>query len=190
MFQSGERLILFQMGPFIIGEETQVSLRRNPFMVEAAASTILFSCENWVRFGKNTSCKSEIPTWTKVHFVSQRPIHLRWRKACMSKREQAGSKAQARRTLFTSDTWITFWMECSCKSELSGWMKIILFWIGLFAWVEKTHVPLKRKPAVLEAGASSTLFYCENSVSFWKEDCCKSAFSRCRKLHFVPHRTV
>jgi hypothetical protein len=190
VFQSGERLILFQMGLFIIGEETQVSLQRNPFMLEAAASTILLPCENWVSLGKNTSCKSEFPTWTKVHFVSQRPIHLRWWNACISEREQSGSEAQARKALFTSDTWITFWMEYSCQSEFSGWMRIILFRIGLFTWLEKTHEPLKRKPAVLEAEAPSTLFYCENSVSFWKEDSCKTEFSRCRKLHFVPNRTV
>jgi hypothetical protein len=41
--------------------------------------------------------------------------------------------------------------------------------IGLLGWVEETPELLDRKPHVLEAGASSTLFTCENCVRFWKE---------------------
>jgi hypothetical protein len=38
----------------------------------------------------------------------------------------------------------------------------ILFQIGLFIWVEETHVPLKRKPFKIEAEASGALFPSEN----------------------------
>jgi hypothetical protein len=41
--------------------------------------------------------------------------------------------------------------------------------IGLFKWVEETHISIERKPIYLEEGSSSTLFPCENWVSFWKE---------------------
>jgi hypothetical protein len=44
-FQGGERLILFQMGPFNKVEEKNVTLERKPFVLEAAAFSVLFSGE-------------------------------------------------------------------------------------------------------------------------------------------------
>jgi hypothetical protein len=41
--------------------------------------------------------------------------------------------------------------------------------IGIFSRVDETHVSLERKPYVLQAGASSTLFPYENRVIFSKE---------------------
>jgi len=40
---------------------------------------------------------------------------------------------------------------------------------GIFSRIEETPISLERKPYVLEEGACSTLFPCENWVSFWKE---------------------
>jgi hypothetical protein len=37
-----------------------------------------------------------------------------------------------------------------------------LFEIGLFSYGEGTHIPLKMNSSVLEAGACSTAFPCEN----------------------------
>jgi hypothetical protein len=40
--------------------------------------------------------------------------------------------------------------------------RLILFEIDLFSQDEETHASLERKPTGVEAGASSTLFPCEN----------------------------
>jgi hypothetical protein len=39
-----------------------------------------------------------------------------------------------------------------------GGVRLFLFQIGLFSYLEEAHISLKGKPSVLEAGSSSTLF--------------------------------
>jgi predicted membrane-bound dolichyl-phosphate-mannose-protein mannosyltransferase len=46
---------------------------------------------------------------------------------------------------------------------------LILFQIGIFSWIEETHVSLEWKPSMLDSRASSTLLPYENSVSFLNE---------------------
>jgi hypothetical protein len=46
--------------------------------------------------------------------------------------------------------------------SFQGGERLIFFQIGLFSKVEETHVSLERKPTVLEARASTTLFPCKN----------------------------
>jgi hypothetical protein len=48
------------------------------------------------------------------------------------------------------------------NQNFQGGDSLILFQIGVFSLVEKTHVSVKRKPCVLEGAAYSTLFSCEN----------------------------
>jgi hypothetical protein len=48
-------------------------------------------------------------------------------------------------------------------NNLDGGQRLILFQIGLFSTVEETHVYFQ---GMLEAGASSALFPCENLLSF------------------------
>jgi hypothetical protein len=50
----------------------------------------------------------------------------------------------------------------SCKSEFSRWRKAHFAPSGLFSLGEETRLYLERKPSLLEAKASSTLFPCEN----------------------------
>jgi hypothetical protein len=52
------------------------------------------------------------------------------------------------------------WMNLDTGTVCSNWAS--------FAEVKKTHVSLKRKPSILETGASSTFFSCANRVNFWK----------------------
>jgi hypothetical protein len=51
-------------------------------------------------------------------------------------------------------------------------------------WVEETHVSLERDVDKLEAGASSTLFTCENWVRFWKEYCLPIGIFKGKKCTF------
>jgi len=64
-----------------------------------------------------------------------------------------------------------FERNTSCKSEFSRWRKAHLIQIGLFSYDEEKHASLEKKPFVLDAGATSTLFSCENTLSFLKEHC-------------------
>jgi hypothetical protein len=45
-FQGGDWLCFLQTGLFSCGEETHVSLQRNPSMLEAATSSIVFPYES------------------------------------------------------------------------------------------------------------------------------------------------
>jgi hypothetical protein len=46
--------------------------------------------------------------------------------------------------------------------SVQGGERLILFQIGLFKEVEETNESFVKRQSVLEAGASSTLFPCEN----------------------------
>jgi hypothetical protein len=50
-----------------------------------------------------------------------------------------------------------------------GAYRLFLLQIGLFCYGGEKHVSLERKSSLLEAWASSTLFPCENSISYWQE---------------------
>jgi hypothetical protein len=54
---------LLPIGIFIRFEETHVPLKRNPSMLEAAASSTLFPSENGVSFERNASCNVGFPEW-------------------------------------------------------------------------------------------------------------------------------
>jgi hypothetical protein len=52
VFQSGDGLSLFQIGLFSRHEETQLSVQRQPSVVEAGSSRTVFPWENSDSFGK------------------------------------------------------------------------------------------------------------------------------------------
>jgi hypothetical protein len=52
------------------------------------------------------------------------------------------------------------------NKNFQGGERLILFQIGLFCLLEEIHISLKRKPSVLEAETSNTLFTSENPVNF------------------------
>jgi hypothetical protein len=64
---------------------------------------------------------------------------------------------------------LVFERSTSCYSKFSRWKRLILLQIHQFSLVGETHVSLEGNPSVLEAQARSTLFLCENWVSFWKK---------------------
>jgi hypothetical protein len=53
--------------------------------------------------------------------------------------------------------------------SFQGGKRLNFVQILLYTYVDKPHVSLEREPFAIEAAASSTLFPCENSVSFSKE---------------------
>jgi hypothetical protein len=52
--------------------------------------------------------------------------------------------------------------------------RLIVFQIGLSNYTEETHVSLETEPFMIEATASSTLFYYENCLVFERNAFCKS----------------
>ena len=79
-----------------------------------------------------------------------------------------------------------FERNTSCESEFSRWRKALFFPKGIFDQIEETCVSLKRKPCVLQPGASTTLFSCENCVSFLKKIFLQFTIFKEGKAHFVP----
>jgi hypothetical protein len=53
--------------------------------------------------------------------------------------------------------------------SFQGGDRLCLLQTVLLCKVEEIHVSLKRKPSVLESGASSTLIPCEKGGGFWKK---------------------
>jgi hypothetical protein len=64
------------------------------------------------------------------------------------------------------------------NQSFQGGEKLILFQIGISSYVEVTHVSLERKPSVLEAGASSTLFAHVIDLGFERNTSCNLLVSR------------
>jgi hypothetical protein len=83
-FQGGDRLCLLPLGLFSSVEETHVSLQRKPTVLEAAASSTFFPCENRLRismkyFLQLTCFKGEVGS-----FATNEPIQLRTQNTCIS----------------------------------------------------------------------------------------------------------
>jgi hypothetical protein len=129
-FQSGEMLILFQIGLFTWLEETHVSLERKPSMLEGGYLEYCSPMNIELLFERNTACLWGFSGGRKATFVPK----------------------------------------------------------NVYSWIEETHVSLKRKPSTLEGVASSTLLFCENWVTFWKEHCLPSRVLRWRNAHFVSNQ--
>jgi hypothetical protein len=99
-------------------------------------------------------------------------------------------EAGASSTLFPVGIELVFHRNTSCHIGVSRWDSLCLLQIGIFSWDEETHVSFVRKPRTLAGGASSVLFFGQKWVCFWKKDCLPIRFSKVRKAHFVPRRTI
>jgi hypothetical protein len=62
--------------------------------------------------------------------------------------------------------------------------------IVLFSRVEETHVYLDRKPSTVEGGASRICFSLRIELVFERNTACQSGFSRSRRAHFLPNKSV
>jgi hypothetical protein len=76
----------------------------------------------------------------------------------------------------------------SCNLGFEGGHRLSFFQIGLFSWVEETHVSLQWNSSVLEVGPSRTLFPCESwsilkgkhtATCFFQGGCTSSFFQIC-----------
>jgi hypothetical protein len=117
-------------------------------------------------FERNTSCNLDVSGWRSALLA---PNRLSWRNTCISPQNYQCYK------LHYLAHWFLMRIEWVVKGRLPAtWVfqcgdRLSFFHIGLFSWVDETHVSPERNPFMLEAVASSTLFPCEIWVSFWKE---------------------
>jgi hypothetical protein len=82
-FQSGERLIFFQIGLSVVLTK-HTYFQGNPLVLEAWAPGTLFPFENWVPFWEE--CFLQLTSF-KVGIgsvCSKRPMQLSWRNTCIS----------------------------------------------------------------------------------------------------------
>lgn len=140
-------------------------------------------------FERSTSCNSELARSTKVHSVPNRRFHLTCWNTCFSHKKLSVLDGPSHRTLFTCEIWVSFHWRTFANQNFRV-EKATLFLIALLSCIEKTHGSRERKPSVLEAGSSGTLFPCENRVNIWKEYFQPIIDLRCTKAHFTPNRTI
>jgi hypothetical protein len=72
------------------------------------------------------------------------------------------------------------------KHSFQGGEKLILFQMGLYSYIQETHVPLKRKPSVLEAQEHlAHVFPVRIRLVFERNTACQSHFQGGDRLCLV-----
>jgi hypothetical protein len=123
--------------------------------------------------------------WRKAHSVAKSLIQLCCSSTCVYGREWFVLETGASSTLFTCETWVRFWKEY--------FLQIIVFKVEKCSYCSKEaysaklkkHMYLLKETSLLEVETSSTLLPSENSVSFWENTSCTSAFSKLTKAQLI-----
>jgi hypothetical protein len=90
----------------------------------------------------------------------------------------------------------TIWIECDswrntpCLSLFSTGETFKSEKLGLYSWIEETHVAARRILSKLESWVSYSSFRFENLVSLWKHTTYLSEFSSRRNKHFRKNRAI
>jgi hypothetical protein len=141
-------------------------LQRKQSLLEAAVASTLFSCEHSVHL------KGIIPGSYMFHggdqlFLCQVGLFC-WVEETLGSHQGIPCilEPATSSTLFLCENWVSFWKEYIVQIIVFLWRKVHFVPNKIFSLVKETHVTLERKPSLLEAAASSTLFFCENWVSF------------------------
>jgi hypothetical protein len=137
---------------------------------------------------RNTACQSVFSRGRKLYFVPKRPIQLSWRKTSISWKESISVRRRSIKHIVSLWELNSFFEKnTACPS---GFVRCRN---SHFVAKRPIHVcwrncgSLNRKPSMLEAGASSTFFPCENWV-FERNTACSSVLSISRNAHFVSKR--
>ena len=178
--RGGDRLCWLYIGPFSWVEVTLVSLKRKPFVLEAAESSTSFPYENWVSFEKIASCNCVFSRWRQAPFFPNRPIQLSWKNTWISQRKPIVLEAGASNPLCCVRIALVWERNTSCNLDFSRSRRAHLLpnWPVQLSWRNTCIIP--RKTSMLETRASSTFFHCYYWVSFWKEYFLQLRFWRCR----------
>jgi hypothetical protein len=136
-------------------------------VLETGESSTFFPSENYVSFWK------ELILWHKcfkmeIGSICSKKVYSAELKKHMylSKENHLCYMLQHLVHCFPVSVQSVFERNTSCNLGLQDEDRFSLFQIDLFSWIEETEVSLQRKPSMVEAAASSTLFPCYNWVSF------------------------
>jgi hypothetical protein len=138
-------------------------------MLEDAESSTLFAWRIVLVFESNIPSKSQFSRWRKAHFFPNRPFYWLEEKYVLLYRKPSMQETAASSTLFPVRIELVLEGICHASHSFQWGEWLILLQVGLFTQVEEIHVSLEWTPSVFKGGVSSTLFSCENWVSFWKE---------------------
>jgi hypothetical protein len=108
-------------------------------------------------FDQSTSCNLEISRWRMAAFHSNDQATRLKEPICLD-RKTTLLEAGASSTLFSSENWVSFERNSSATRLFQGGGRVSLHQIGLFSWVEGSHLSVERKTSVLEREGSSSLF--------------------------------
>jgi hypothetical protein len=111
-YHGWQRVILLQLALFNWVEETHESLQTTPSMLEAAADSILFQCENWVTFWKEYFLQMWIFRVLLVSFCSNRLVQLSWINTCITPKQKSVLEAEASNP---DENWVSYWKEYFCN---------------------------------------------------------------------------
>jgi hypothetical protein len=124
------------------------TLQRKSCMFEAAPSTTLFPSENWFRFWKEYFLqlwcfKVDIGSVCyKLAYSAKLKKHKN-----LSKENHVCQKQEHLAHCFPVSIEVVFERNTLANHSFQFRLWLMLLWIGLFSWVEETHVPLQRKPS-------------------------------------------
>jgi hypothetical protein len=153
-------------------------------MLEGGAPSTLFLSENWVSLWVEYCLQIRVVKGWKLTFFPNSPIQLSSRNTCISQREPSSLESGASSTCFTLRIELVFEWMVPASQCFQGVEMYIFVQVGLLIWVEETHLSVKEKSSILEGGACSTLYLCENWASFWKEYCLPIRVFKGYKLTF------
>jgi hypothetical protein len=102
-------------------------------------------------------------------FAPYRPMQFSWRNTCISsKKSPLSEKLHHLAHSFPVRVELVFKGILPATWVFQSGHRLSLLQTCLFNWVDETHVSRERKSVGLEPVACSTLFLCENWVSFWR----------------------
>jgi hypothetical protein len=99
---------------------------------------------------------------TKAQFIKQAYLAKLKKHIYLSKGNHLCLKQKHLAHCFSAKLELVFERKTSCNLGVARWRQVLFLKIGIFSQIEETPISLERKPYVLEEGASSTLFPCEN----------------------------
>jgi hypothetical protein len=166
-FLSVRNITFVQNSPIQVKGRSSVSVGRKPSMLEVRWSGTLLPWENRVMLWKEFAiwtCFEVGESFTLWKIPSSEEIEKHVTYGTI----QSVLKTGVSGTWFSYDFWVTFWKEYCLPLRFSCVEQT--FVQNTSPQVnERRIVSLGRKPCMLEAGGSGTLFTCKNRVTLWKE---------------------
>jgi hypothetical protein len=145
-----------------------ISLGRKPSILEAWESSHCFPVRMSYFLKGMLSAFQDFQV-TETFTLFNLHIQPNCRNTCISWKKT--SYVRSRRVLHIVSLWeLSYFLKRMLAASLGFHVEeaSTLFKISLFTWIEETRISLVRKPCMVEAAVSCTLFPYDNWVSFWR----------------------